>query len=135
MIPTLHRILLAEDDQDDIELFLEAIDSVTNEVDVTVVNDGQACLDLARKSTFLFDIFFLDINMPRLNGLKCLQALREISEYHRVPVVMLSTASDMKTIQLAYSCGANLYLKKEWEYSVFTKEIRSALDRFVFNPG
>lgn len=132
MIPTLHRILLAEDDQDDIALFLEATHGLS-EVDVTVVNDGQACLELARESTLLFDIFFLDINMPRMNGLKCLQSLRETIEYQRVPVVILSTASDTKTIQLAYSCGANLYLKKDWEYAAFTKEIRSALDRFVFN--
>jgi CheY-like chemotaxis protein len=103
-------IIYAEDDEADRELFAEAlIESKVNARLVTVEN-GQALIHYLGKNNP--DIIFMDINMPMLNGIECLQALRRHSRFKKIPIIMLSTSAFEKDVEQAYADGANMYVVK-----------------------
>jgi len=65
--------------------------------DVTEAEDGKVALDIAQKQTF--DLVVTDINMPNMNGIELIQALRGQANYKFTPILCLTTESsgDMKT--------------------------------------
>lgn len=125
------KILLAEDDADDVMLFREMIGDFDSLL--TIAQNGVECIEYASNEAVRYDIFFLDINMPRVNGLSCLKAIRQISSYADVPIIMLSTASDRKTIESAYQYGANLYLTKSINYKQLKHSIQKVVMECLFS--
>lgn len=77
---------------------------------VTVAGDGEKGLRLARET--LPDLVFLDIRLPRLDGMAVLEALRADEKTARLVVVVLSNYSDRDTVERALSLGAREYLIK-----------------------
>jgi len=110
------RIYLAEDDQDDINFFGEALGEVSDASTLEVFGDGHDLLEHLKNGETLPEIIFLDINMPVMNGLECLKRIRENSRFDHIPVIMLTTTSARATIELAYNDGANLFVKKPYNY-------------------
>jgi PleD family two-component response regulator len=123
------KLLLAEDDQDDIELFQEIVSGLNSNISVSVAVDGYACIELATNNQAHFDLVFLDINMPRQDGFWCLQKIRQITSYSTIPIIILSTADDYETIQKANKLGANAYISKTWRYS----RLRDAIEKTIKN--
>ena len=127
----LPRILLVEDNRDDVELTLTALaeSNLANAVDV--VRDGVEALDYlfcrneytARKGKHPA-VVLLDIKMPRMDGIEVLRYIRQSSCLETIPVVML-TSSDMETdIIRSYGLGANAYVVKPVEFSEFVSAVR-----------
>jgi two-component system chemotaxis response regulator CheY len=81
--------------------------------DVIEAVDGQDGLDKAKKRTV--DLVLTDQNMPRMDGLSLIKALRGMTSYQRVPILMLTTESgdDMKAQGKA--AGANGWLVKPFD--------------------
>ena len=79
---------------------------------VTSVASGEEALRVLQESGHRFDIVFLDINMPILNGLQVLEQLRESPLHRSLQIVMCSTRNDMPTITKALEMGAKHYLFK-----------------------
>lgn len=110
MSPTF---LLADDDIDDVELFNYALSHVdTNITCYTAFNGTQALRKLDDPAVNKPDIIFLDINMPEMNGWKCLQALKEHETHKNIPVIMYSTSSEKEDIERARKSGALCYYSK-----------------------
>lgn len=59
-----------------------------------------------------FDLFVVDVNMPKMNGYACVESLRSETVGTAAPVVMISTEDRPGDADRAYQAGANLYLVK-----------------------
>ncbi len=85
--------------------------------EITEAGDGKQALDKLNPSQPP-DLALVDWNMPVMNGLEFVQAIRTQHEYDHVPLMMVTTETDMERVVAAIDAGANEYVMKP-----FTKEI------------
>jgi len=123
-----YNILLAEDDEDDRLFFKEAISELKINSTLIIVNDGVELMDyLKRKDTVLPHLLFLDINMPRKNGLKALEEIRADNKLKDLSVAIYSTSSAQKDIENALIKGANVYINKPSDFEHLKKILAKAI--------
>ena len=82
-------ILLVDDDLDELILFNDAIQEVSEEIKFITSVDGERCLEMLKNITP--DVILLDINMPRMGGKECLAIIRKEENLKDIPVIMYST--------------------------------------------
>lgn len=127
-IPTI-QIVLADDDTDDAFLFNEAIEELTFTVELTIVTDGEQLMHrLQNEKIPLPHIIFLDINMPRKNGLECLSEIRVDKRLQDLPVIMFSTSFDEELVNQLYINGADYYIQKPSGFDALKNVIHLALN-------
>ncbi len=124
------NILLVEDDPDHAHLIMRELkkSGVFNAIDW--VEDGSDAIDYLQcegdyntNSISKLGLILLDIKLPKLNGLEVLELIKQNNDTKSIPVVMLTTSSDIKDIEKSYSLGANLYVEKSVEN--FVKRIKN----------
>lgn len=121
-------VLLADDDEDDRKFFTDAIDELSIKTTVKTVNDGQQLMDYLNKpDATLPNVLFLDLNMPRKNGLECLQEIRSNKNFKDVSVAIYSTSESEKDIQECFIHGANIYIKKPHDFKKLKKAISEVI--------
>jgi two-component system, response regulator len=126
------RILLAEDREDDIVLALRVIRKLLNKCDIAVARDGEEALGLLFDGhSRPFDLVFLDIQLPGVDGLAILGLIREDGRLARQPVVMLTTSSNAEDVAKADSLGANYYFIKPLGFGEFEAEMAAVLKIFL----
>ncbi|TDO67877.1 response regulator receiver domain-containing protein [Flavobacterium chryseum] len=114
------KIILAEDDKDDQELFIDALDAAEVNSEVVTVKNGQELVDtLKDKSQPDPDIIFIDIDMPVKDGKKALEEIKGDKELKDIPTVMLSTWSHPGDIEDTFDKGADLYIQKPNSFNGF----------------
>lgn len=106
----LIRIVLAENDQDDVLLFKLAVGQLPFDVQINHAEDGEKLFILLRQ--FIPDIIFLDINLPYKDGISCLAEIRRNHIYDNVPVIMYTGYKSEKYIADSFAKGANFYVLK-----------------------
>lgn len=111
------HILLVEDNEGDIILTLEAFEESKLKTHISVVKNGQEALDfLFQRGEFVSaqkpDIILLDINIPIFNGHEVLRQVKEDSILKKIPVIMLTTSSNKKDINLTYENHGNSFITK-----------------------
>lgn len=129
------EILLVEDNEGDILLTVEALDEGNFLSNTTVARDGESAIQLLSDNVgaaSLPDLILLDINLPRINGHEVLQHIKENINLCRIPVIMLSTSSTRKDINLSYQHHANCYITKPVEAGDFLAAI-SRIEDFWIN--
>ena len=119
------HVLLAEDDDDDYYVFSVAIADVPFKVLLTRAEDGEKLLKLLAEKTP--DILFLDLMMPCKNGHECLKEIRADKKYDELPIIIYSSLSDLKNIEMCYRAGSNLYMIKPSSF----EEIKNAVERIL----
>ena len=82
------QVLLADDDQDDIDLFKEAVEGLEEQVEITVAKNGEQAIAILKNDEIDPDLVFLDINMPRKNGFECMEEIRSLSNENDIPVIL-----------------------------------------------
>ncbi len=125
-------ILLVEDNDDDAELTAMAFKAARLSNPVVRVRDGVEALDYlnardryaGRRVDEVPALVLLDINLPRLNGLEVLAAIRSTEHVRHVPVVMLTSSDEEKDRLAAYSHCANSYVRKPVDYDAFVTAAR-----------
>lgn len=105
-------ILLAEDDEDDQELIQMAFSKITADHDIKIVGNGAEALRVLSGGANLPCLIILDLNMPLLNGMQTLKALREDPKFRKVPIVILTTSDSDDIKATSYSQGAIDYFVK-----------------------
>jgi CheY-like chemotaxis protein len=112
-------ILLADDDESDRYLFKEAMGELKIKSVVHTVNNGTQLMDyLNKKDTALPDLLFLDLNMPRKNGLECLIEIRNNEKIKNIPIAIYSTSASKNDIEETFRHGANVYIKKPSDFNI-----------------
>ncbi len=126
------HLLLADDDEDDCLFFQDALEELPMEISFKAIHNGEELIThLLQKITELPSVLFLDLNMPRKNGMECLEEIRKHEKLRELPVVIYSTSFDLETIQLLYNKGAQYYIRKPSEFSKLKEVIQLALKRIL----
>ncbi len=120
------RILLVEDDKDDQEFFIDAMNEIGNISLYDIANNGKEAIDRLKQSRLLPTLIFLDINMPLMNGMEFLELMRKDPEMKNIPVVILSTSAAQK--EQAKNLGANAYIKKSSDYKSVRDKLKQMID-------
>ncbi|CAN5361670.1 hypothetical protein BH09BAC1_BH09BAC1_09360 [soil metagenome] len=127
-------ILLADDDNDDRFFFQKALNAIPQPTTLHMVVDGEKLMDyLAENLHQLPDVIFLDVNMPRKNGIECLTEIKNDEQLKQIPVVMHSTSLRDETADLLYKTGAHYYLPK-CEFTLLVERISNILDLLNNSP-
>lgn len=120
--------LLIDDDADDSELFREALEETDPQITLLCAGNGEEALKRLKEPP-LPSLIFLDINMPRMNGWECLKRLKQIPEYKCIPVIMYSTSSHQREIDIAVDLGALSFFTKPHSYSELRKMINQIVEK------
>ncbi len=126
------KILLVEDNPDDVELTLRAFEenNITN--DVVVARDGVEAMDYLFGSGEFADrdmsvmpvVILLDLKLPKVDGLEVLRRLRADDRTKLLPVVVLTNSREESDVVNGYKLGANSYVRKPVDIEQFNKAIR-----------
>ncbi|HEY1786582.1 MAG TPA: response regulator [Verrucomicrobiae bacterium] len=127
----LKRILLAEDNERDVELTLAALDEHNLANEVVVARDGAEALDylyargkFAGHANGLPVVVLLDLKMPKVDGLEVLRAMRNDPEIRHVPVVMVTSSREEQDLIHSYELGVNAYVVKPVDFQKFVESIK-----------
>lgn len=107
------QFVIADDDSDDIELLAEALKTIQPAAEFITASTGKQLLSLL--PNYRPNVIFLDINMPEMNGWDCLRVLKNEPVFREIPVIVYTTSSSRRDIDLARDLGA---------YSLVTKPDR-----------
>jgi len=122
------HILLADDDDDDRYFFAQAVNELSGCIKLSTAKDGTELLRLLKNTDVeLPDLIFLDLNMPRKNGLECLEELRQSAQLKNIPVIIYSTSSHPRQVEDTYKKGANLFIQKPDSYTGIKKVLHKVL--------
>ena len=121
-------IILADDDESDRLIFMEAVSELKIRTKIETVNDGVELMDFLEKAELPFPhILFLDLNMPRKNGLTCLKEIRANNAFEEISIVIYSTSASEKDIEETFLSGANVYINKPNDFNQLKSSLEKAL--------
>ncbi len=135
---SLGKLLVIDDDPADIELFQAAVEDWIPTQEMQFFRDP---LEAIRQLRALADteqvqllphVVFVDLRMPRCNGLEIVRAIKGEPLLSLVPTVVLSSSANPAEVQAAYRAGANAFVVKSVDFQTFTETIRHAA-RFWMN--
>jgi two-component system, response regulator len=127
MIMKHKKILLIEDNPDDVELTLRALKKNALVDEIMVARDGQEALDYlfnktktdGAKAPTLPEVILLDLKLPKINGLTVLRRIKSDQRTKFIPVIILTTSKEEKDILESYNLGANSYVHKPVNFTKF----------------
>lgn len=127
----MKQILLAENDPNDVELTLSALDEYNLANQTVVVQDGVEALDfLYRRGKFanrahgIPVVVLLDLKMPRVNGLEVLRQIKSDPKLNTIPVVILTSSRESQDIMQSYKLGVNGYVVKPVIFTEFIEAVK-----------
>ena len=121
-------IFLADDDDDDCNIFEDVLNELAAETKLTIANDGVELLNTLNETVPPPPyVIFLDLNMPRKNGFESLREIRQVNKLKDIPVVILSTSSSIEVIDKTFNLGANYYICKPNSYKLLLSVIKKVL--------
>ena len=120
----INRILLVEDNPDDIELTLLAFQRSRLANSVSVARDGEDALRMLHGNEDtpplpLPAIVLLDLKLPRVDGFEVLRRIREHPSTRLLPVIVLTSSSQERDLIRTYGSGANSYIVKPVDFEQF----------------
>jgi two-component system response regulator len=123
-------VLYIEDNQDDINLTLRAFKKNNFNVNIKIIQDGEEAYNFLIKnkdsllnSNNLPKVILLDLNLPKINGLQLLKALKQDEDLKLIPVVILTSSDDENDVVRSYKYGTNGYIVKPVHFENFVKAI------------
>jgi CheY-like chemotaxis protein len=125
-------IVLVEDNPDDEELTLAALDELNLCNPVVVLRDGQEAIDYffgqgnyVGRSPELPGVIMLDLKLPKVDGLEVLRQIKDDAQLKRVPVVVLTSSQEEADVATGYNLGANSYIVKPIDFEHLMETVRS----------
>ena len=122
------HIILADDDEDDRLFFTDAFNELKMSTKVQTYNDGVALMEYLNKDeAILPNVLFLDLNMPRKNGIECLQEIKSNDKFKDIAIAIYSTSSSEEHIEETFVLGANVYIKKPNDFNTLKKVLSDVI--------
>ena len=128
---TLGRILIVEDDPNDVELTLTALDEYNLANEVVITRDGEEALDylycrgnFKTRSNDSPAVLLLDLKLPKRDGLEVLQQIKSDENLKMIPVVVLTSSNEEKDVVASYKLGVNAYVVKPVDFHEFVNAVK-----------
>ena len=125
------EILLVEDNPNDVELTLRALQKQNLQGRVHVVRDGAEALDYifaggnyaSRKIEARPRVVLLDLKLPKVDGMEVLRKVKSDERTRSIPVVMLTSSQEERDVTESYRLGVNSYIVKPVDFSSFARAV------------
>jgi CheY-like chemotaxis protein len=121
------NILLIDDDADDAEIFMEAVNAVEKGIAFRSEANPVKALEELEVSEKLPDIIFLDYNMPLLNGKEFLQRIKSKNKLKDIPVILISSPSEEFVTDLLQKNEIIHYISKPNSYAELIQMLKDVL--------
>ncbi|HEY3654173.1 MAG TPA: response regulator [Steroidobacteraceae bacterium] len=128
---TLGRILIVEDDPNDVELTLTALEEYNLANEVVVTRDGEEALDylycrgnFKARSKENPAVLLLDLKLPKRDGLEVLRQIKSDEKLKLIPVVVLTSSHEEKDVVASYKLGVNAYVVKPVDFHEFVNAVK-----------
>lgn len=108
----IRKCLIIDDDQDDQEIFLMCLKAVNGDIDCLALSDPTEAVALLKSSDYTPDYIFLDVNMPKLNGIDCLRLIKNIERLQYSKIYIYSTTSEGNAREQSREIGADDFIVK-----------------------
>ena len=126
------EILLVEDDPQDVELTLRALQSENLKNRIEVVRDGEEALDFlfcrgaysGRSPNRPPKLVLLDLKLPKIDGMEVLRRIRADESTRLMPVIILTSSREEEDVVNGYHLGANSYICKPVDFVQFTEAVQ-----------
>jgi CheY-like chemotaxis protein len=119
--------MFVDDDPDDVKIFGEAAKEVDPAINVLSFSSGMKALEILGQQKTLPDYIFLDVNMPRMNGMQFLETVKKDKKLSGIPVVMYSTTKSIEHEKHAKQLGAMHFFTKPIFFDDICNVIRCVL--------
>lgn len=117
-------IFLIDDDDDDRWLFAEALARTVPGIPCSSAASGPEAIEMLSAIAELPQVIFLDLNMPGMDGKKCLTQLKAHPRLAAIPVIVYSTSNYHKDIEEATALGADEFIIKPADYTQLCEMFR-----------
>jgi two-component system response regulator len=126
------EILLVEDDPNDVELTLRALESHNVSNQIHVARDGAEALEFifatgrfaSRETDPAPRVILLDLKLPLVDGLEVLRRIKGGEETRSIPVVVLTSSREERDVIESYELGVNSYIVKPVDFEQFSEAVR-----------
>lgn len=125
------NILLVEDNPDDVELTILALEKNNIANPVTVVRDGQEAIDyLFYRGKYevsdhaLPNLILLDLKLPKIDGIDVLHEIKGDRRLKLIPVVVLTSSKEDNDVLKSYDLGVNSYIRKPVDFDQFVNTVK-----------
>jgi CheY-like chemotaxis protein len=126
------KIIFVDDDEDDHFFFEKALDEIAIPTHLTCFINGEDLMQFLSKNTLnLPDIIFLDMNMPRKNGLDCLIEIKQNKKLRHIPVIIYSTAYHKDILDCLYENDAFHCIRKSSDSKQTKKALTAVLESIL----
>jgi len=116
--------LIIDDDLDDQEIFIMCVKDIREDIDCRTANNGiEALAMLESQKEYIPNYIFLDVNMPKMNGIECLGHLRKIDRFRNTKIFMYSTTSESDTVEESRNLGADDFIIKPAKTAVLIEKL------------
>ena len=127
----LRRILLVEDNPNDVELVLEGLGEYNLANEVVVARDGVEALDYLHRTGAFADrdggnpaVVLLDLKLPKVDGIEVLKTIKHDEKLMLVPVVVLTSSREERDLVESYRLGVNAYVVKPVDFHEFARAVK-----------
>ena len=121
---SMRPILILEDDTIDVMTLKRALKGINLNNEIIVAGNGEEGLHVLEKGT-IASLIFLDINMPRMNGIEFLKALRSEERFKHIPVIIMTTSKEDEEKMESFRLGVAGYMLKPMDYTKFFEIIKT----------
>ena len=124
-------ILIVEDNPQDAELIVKSLKKQNIANQIFIVEDGEEALDFIfirgkfskRIPSRPLKVIFLDLKLPKVNGLEVLKEIKSNPVTKKIPVVIVTSSKEDPDIKTSYELGANSYIVKPVDFIEFIRSI------------
>lgn len=134
------RLLLVEDNPDDVFLFMRATNQEGKLLDVAVAGNAEEAIHALHdggpraEGVLLPDVVVTDIKMPGWTGIHLVSWVRSQPDFRHLPIIVLSSSQEPRDIVNAYEAGASYYMTKPSSFQGYRDLLRQLQD-FCFDPS
>jgi len=133
------KILLVEDNVQDIEITQRAFAKGRVRNELTVVRDGEEAIDYLYHRGKYQDpatsprpgMILLDLNLPKVGGLEVLQQIKRDDQLKQIPVIVLTVSQREEDVVRSYDLGVNTYIQKPVEFDNFMRVVNAVHEYWI----
>ena len=133
------KILLVEDNVQDIEITQRAFAKGRVRNELTVVRDGEEAIEYLYHRGKYQDpatsprpgMILLDLNLPKVGGLEVLQQIKKDDQLKQIPVIVLTVSQREEDVVRSYDLGVNTYIQKPVEFDNFMRVVNAVQEYWI----